>query len=131
MHTHRIFVAVGQFERWLAALKPPGPLTAREVEAIVDPRLRASRSSVRRHAPGVANEIANETPMLALGPNGLGPEMLTLAEVEAMTTRKRSTIYKLESEGQYPERIKIGSSTRWMRTEVEEWLREQIARNRP
>jgi len=47
-----------------------------------------------------------------------------------MTTRKRSTIYKLESEGQFPARIKIGSSTRWMRAEVEEWLREQIERGR-
>lgn len=128
--TNRIFVDGGQFEHWLAALKPPGPLTVREVEANVDPTLRAARSVSHRQAPQPDPERREPSPTLAPGPDGLGPELLTLSEVEQMTTRKSSTIYKLESESQFPQRIKIGSSTRWKRTEVEAWLSEQIARGR-
>jgi hypothetical protein len=61
--THRIFVDADQFERWLAALKPLGPLTVREAEAIVDPKLRVARSVAYRHAPEVAQEGHGPSPI--------------------------------------------------------------------
>ena len=57
--THRIFVDTKQFDRWLASLKPLGPLTNRQVEAILDPQSERckrwlvtlpSRHPVKRHS---------------------------------------------------------------------------------
>lgn len=36
-------------------------------------------------------------------------------------------IYKLIKEGKFPKQIKIGSASRWLKSEVESWLLERIA----
>lgn len=36
-------------------------------------------------------------------------------------------IYKLIKEGKFPKQIKIGSASRWLKSEVESWLQERIA----
>lgn len=129
--THRIFVNADQFDRWLVALKPPGPLTHREIEAIVDPQVRAKRRMAHIEAPVITSEASTSSAITPVGSDGLGPELLKLSDVEALTTRKKSTIYKLESENKFPKRIKLGESSRWKRSEVEEWLRGAIAEGSP
>ncbi|MCQ1685338.1 AlpA family phage regulatory protein [Escherichia coli] len=38
--------------------------------------------------------------------------------------------YKLISEGQFPEPIKLGRSFRWLQSEVEKWVQERIDASR-
>ena len=129
--THRIFVDSQQFDSWLARLKPLGPLSNRQIEEIVDPQLRAARSVARRNvdreigrADRETNGHAHETSTL---PGG-GPEFLTVQEVSTLVGRSRSSIYEDERKGQFPERVKIGASSRWVKSELLAWIAEQAAR---
>lgn len=128
--THRIFVDSQQFDRWLAALKPPGVLTTRQVEAIVDPKVRAIRS-VARHmaindaAPRVENE--GRHPIVA-DRAGLGPELLTVKEVAKLISRSRSSVYAKVAAGTFPEQLKLDASSRWSKSEVMAWISEQAAK---
>ncbi|EKG1525854.1 AlpA family phage regulatory protein, partial [Escherichia coli] len=39
--------------------------------------------------------------------------------------------YKLIKEGSFPPPIKMGRSSRWLKSEVETWLQARIAQSRP
>jgi prophage regulatory protein len=54
---------------------------------------------------------------------------LRINQLEAKLGLKRSTIYKLISEGQLPKPIKFGRASIWLESEVEEILKTQ-ANNR-
>ncbi|CNI69653.1 helix-turn-helix transcriptional regulator [Yersinia vastinensis] len=38
--------------------------------------------------------------------------------------------YKLIQDGEFPKSIKLGRSSRWLKSEVENWLQERIAESR-
>ena len=129
--THRIFVDGQQFDGWLASLKPRGPLSNRQIEEIVDPQLRAVRSVARRSVDREIGRADRETDghaHVASTPPGVGPEFLTVEEVSTLINRSRSSIYDYEKKGQFPERVKIGASSRWLKTEVHAWIAEQAAK---
>jgi predicted DNA-binding transcriptional regulator AlpA len=128
--THRIFVDNRQFDEWLASLQPLGPLTNRQIEEIVDPQLRAGRAVARRKtADRAPADAGSENHMEALlTPSGVGPVLLSVEEVSALIGRSRSTIYQDEKNGTFPQRIKLGSSTRWKKAEVLAWIEEQAAK---
>lgn len=130
--THRIFVDTAGFDEWLAALKPVGPLSAREIEEVIDPQLRAARAVAAkrvRQQPGARASFGGEiTAPPAAHPAGLGPELLTLTEVSDLIRKGRSSIYAMIAEGQFPEPIKLGSNSRWDKHEVKAWIEEQAAR---
>ena len=128
--THRIFVNGAAFDTWLAALKPLGPLNRRQVEEIVDPQLRAARAIATRQIasqPGTASHTGEHL-SVASNPPGVGPELLSINEVSDLIGRSRSTIYNDEKKGAFPQRLKLGSSARWMKSEVLAWIAEQAAR---
>lgn len=67
----------------------------------------------------------------------LKPVMLNLRQLMAMTSLSRSTIYrKLNSKEKsydktFPKPIKLGMTmNRWVKSEIEEWLLNQISINR-
>ena len=129
--SHRVFVDGQQFDGWLASLKPLGPLSNRQVEEIVDPQLRAARSIARRSVDreiGITDVEVDSHAHEASTPPGVGPEFLTVQEVSTLVGRSRSSIYEDEKKGQFPERVKIGASSRWVRTEVLGWIAEHAAR---
>lgn len=49
-------------------------------------------------------------------------ELLTIAEVVAMTRLSKSTIYRRIGEGSFPRSLKISGCTRWRRSDVERWI---------
>jgi prophage regulatory protein len=58
--------------------------------------------------------------------------LLTLNEVGKAVQRGRTGIYALiKSEQAFPAPIKIGRSSRWLASEVNEWIAEQAAKPRP
>ncbi|OHC97993.1 MAG: hypothetical protein A2792_04755 [Sphingomonadales bacterium RIFCSPHIGHO2_01_FULL_65_20] len=60
--------------------------------------------------------------------DGLGPELLTLADVCDLVRKGKSSVYSMISGGQFPEPIKLGSNSRWAKREVLTWIEEQAAR---
>ena len=128
--THRLFVDTEQFDSWLAGLKPLGPLNSRQVEEIVDPQLRARRSAAVRKVRADSSTSDEQMKAIAVSsdPPGVGPVLLTIKEVTELTTRSRSTIYQAEKDGTFPQRLKLGSSSRWKKDEVMAWIEEQAAK---
>lgn len=61
-------------------------------------------------------------------PPGVGPLLLTVEEVSELIGRSVSSIYGYEKKGAFPERIKLGSSSRWRKGEVLAWIEEQAAK---
>ncbi len=132
--THHIFVDRHQFDDWLAALKPLGFLTNRQVDEVVDPQLRAQRAVAERRLQsedvqsvefGSAGSRNNQT---AADPPGIGPLLLSVEQVSDLIGRSNSTIYADVKKGAFPEGIKLGSSTRWKKSEVLAWVEEQAAK---
>ena len=130
-HTHRIFVETAQFDRWLAGLKPLGVLSNRQVEEIVDPQLRAARAVAARAVTGAAVESGSSSSRAfeqAGDPPGVGPLLLSIGEVSKLIDRSTSTIYSDINKGAFPEGIKLGSSTKWKKSEILAWIEEQAAK---
>ena len=58
--------------------------------------------------------------------------ILRLAQVIERTGLKKTKIYELQSEGQFPMRVKITAhAVGWIEHEVQTWLSGRIAKNSP
>lgn len=128
--THRIFVDTKQFDRWLAALQPPGFLSERQIEEIVDPQLRAARATagegVRRE--GDESAASDDRHVDPVDPPGVGPLLLSIKEVRDLIKKSESTIYAGRKKGTFPEGFLLGSSRRWKKTEILAWIEQQAAK---
>ena len=49
----------------------------------------------------------------------------------AFITQLTGLFYKLIRDGAFPAPIKLGRSSRWLKSEVEAWLQARIAQSRP
>jgi predicted DNA-binding transcriptional regulator AlpA len=132
--THRIFVDAKEFEEWLARLKPLGPLSDRELEEALDPRLRAARAIAARRVKRTIEPKGEEAG--AVGPPSLSQalraedELLTLPQVEEFVKLKRSAIYtKIKKDG-FPKNIMLGGRAVWRKSEVMAWVDEKAAQGR-
>lgn len=54
--------------------------------------------------------------------------LLTLPQVEAAVGLAKSTIYKMISEGTFPEQLKLGSKSVWLRSDIEKWFSDLESR---
>lgn len=130
--THRIFVDNAQFDEWLAGLKPLGTLSNRQIEEVIDPQVRAARAAASRRVKqtSVFEPTAETRAAAPFAPEaaGFGPELLTIDEVCSLIRKSRSSIYTMSADGQFPDPLKLGSSSRWIKQEVLTWIEEQAAR---
>lgn len=130
--THRIFVDAKEFEEWLAGLKSPGSLSDRELEEVLNPRLRAARAiAARRVKPMI--EPKGEGATAAVPPSltevlRAEDELLTRPQVEALVKLKRSSIYtKIKKDG-FPDKILLGGRAVWRKSAVIAWVEEKAAK---
>jgi len=49
-------------------------------------------------------------------------QLLTLKEVVEIVGFKKSTIYKFIKKGKFPRPLKFGKSSRWTKSEINEWI---------
>ena len=57
--------------------------------------------------------------------------IIRMADVQARTGLARSTIYQWVSDGSFPQPIRLGArAVGWIESEVDAWIREQIAASR-
>lgn len=60
----------------------------------------------------------------------LNDQLVDMAFITAYTEMTDKWFYKLISEGQFPKPIKLGRSSRWLKSEVEVWMQQRIADSR-
>lgn len=60
----------------------------------------------------------------------LNDKMVDMAFITTFTGLSDKWFYKLISEGLFPKPIKMGRSSRWMQSEVEDWVQQRINQSR-
>lgn len=62
--------------------------------------------------------------------NLLDDQMVDMAFITTFTGLTDKWFYKLIQHGCFPKPIKLGRSSRWLRSEVEKWLKDKIEGSR-
>ena len=60
----------------------------------------------------------------------LEDQLVDMKFITKLTQLSRSWFYKLIEEGEFPKPIKLGNSSRWLKSEVEQWLSQRILESR-
>lgn len=60
----------------------------------------------------------------------LNDQLVDMAFITTYTEMTDKWFYKLISEDQFPKPIKLGRSSRWLKSEVETWMQQRIADSR-
>lgn len=55
---------------------------------------------------------------------------MRLPEVCHKIALSRTVVYALIKEGRFPEPVKMGYASRWLESEVEDWITERVAASR-
>lgn len=63
-------------------------------------------------------------------PSLLNDQLVDMAFITTYTEMTDKWFYKLISEGLFPKPIKLGRSSRWLKSEVEAWVQQRIADSR-
>lgn len=60
----------------------------------------------------------------------LSDKLVDMVFITEFTGLSDKWFYKLIQEGQFPKPIKLGRSSRWLKSEVESWVLERITESR-
>lgn len=60
----------------------------------------------------------------------LNDQMVNMKFITAFTGLTDKWFYKLISEGDFPQPIKMGRASRWLKSEVEKWIQQRISDSR-
>ncbi|MBH3214815.1 AlpA family transcriptional regulator [Serratia marcescens] len=63
-------------------------------------------------------------------PGLLNDKMVNMTFITEFTGCSDKWFYKLIQDGEFPKPIKLGRSSRWLKTEVEQWMQKRIADSR-
>ena len=58
--------------------------------------------------------------------HAIPPALLAFCLVSDYVGFGRSRIYALIAQGEFPAPVKVGKSSRWVRTEIDAWLNRQV-----
>ncbi|HGM9963974.1 TPA: helix-turn-helix transcriptional regulator [Providencia stuartii] len=75
----------------------------------------------------MTNPIETST---ATTPSLLNDQFIDMKFITQLTGLTDKWFYKLIQEGEFPKPIKLGRSSRWLKSEVEHWLNERITASR-
>lgn len=57
---------------------------------------------------------------------------LRLPQVEAKVGLKRSTIYAMAKQGEFPSPVKLGArASAWIESQVDDWLKQKLRASQP
>lgn len=60
----------------------------------------------------------------------LNDQFIDMKFITQLTGLTDKWFYKLIQDGEFPKPIKLGRSSRWLKSEVEQWLQERIHQSR-
>jgi len=52
--------------------------------------------------------------------------LIRIRDVSDRTGLQRATIYKRVANGAFPKPVKIGSASRWVESDIQSWIEDQI-----
>ena len=114
-------------DRVLAFIAAHGGLDAGAAPTPPRPRRRRQPAARAKNTSGSGPTTDRSKEPVARAPIRL----LRLPEVMARTGLSRTTIYVWRKEGRFPQPVLLGTRTlAWIESELEEWMREQIAKSR-
>ncbi|BES86471.1 MULTISPECIES: helix-turn-helix transcriptional regulator [Pectobacterium] len=67
---------------------------------------------------------------MATQPTLLEDQFIDMKFITTLTEMTDKWFYKLIQDGDFPAPVKFGRSSRWLKSEVEAWLQESIAKSR-
>lgn len=74
--------------------------------------------------------LTGENIMNSLQNTLLNDQLVDMKFITAFTGLTDKWFYKLIQDGVFPKPIKLGRSSRWLKSEVENWLQQQITKSR-
>jgi prophage regulatory protein len=97
------------------------------------PMTRTIESPLKQsHSGRAKSEAPSESSIPVSNTRSAPIHILRLTQVIERTGLKKTTIYELQSEGQFPMRVKITAhAVGWIEHEVQDWLAGRIAKNNP
>lgn len=66
----------------------------------------------------------------AATPGLLNDKMVDMVFITEYTGLSNKWFYKLIQEGEFPKPIKLGRSSRWLKSDVENWVQQRITQSR-
>lgn len=60
----------------------------------------------------------------------LNDQFIDMKFITCLTGLSDKWFYKLIQDGEFPKPIKLGRSSRWLKSEIEQWLQARIAQSR-
>ncbi|UPK81453.1 AlpA family transcriptional regulator [Proteus vulgaris] len=60
----------------------------------------------------------------------LDDQFVDMIFITRLTGLSDKWFYKFIQDGEFPKPIKLGRSSRWLKSEIENWLQERIAKSR-
>lgn len=63
-------------------------------------------------------------------PGLLNDKMVNMTFITEYTGLSDKWFYKLIQDGEFPKPIKLGRSSRWLKSEVENWVQQRITQSR-
>lgn len=63
-------------------------------------------------------------------PSVLNDKMVDMVFITEYTGLSNKWFYKLIQTGEFPKPIKLGSSSRWLKSDVENWVQQRITQSR-
>jgi prophage regulatory protein len=97
----------------------------------MQPMTRTIKSSLSQSG-GAESEAPSESSIPASNSCSAPIHVLRLTQVIERTGLKKTKIYELQSQGEFPMRVKITAhAVGWIEHEVQAWLAERIAKNNP
>jgi len=73
-------------------------------------------------------EIVMTTTITA--PSVLNDKMVDMVFITEYTGISNKWFYKLIQDGEFPKPIKLGRSSRWLKSEIESWVQQRITQSR-
>lgn len=72
----------------------------------------------------ISSPVSTETHSL------LNDQFIDMKFITQLTSLTDKWFYKLIQDGEFPKPIKLGRSSRWLKSEVEQWLHIRISQSR-
>lgn len=129
--THRIFLSEEQFKLWASQLQRPEFMSEEQFFKILDPLGTAEKAAAqdeKNQQSSVENEKYHQLPHDIADPPGVGPRFLKLPIVADRVGLSKSSIYERISKGEFPEPKKIGASSRWLESEITDWIKDKASK---
>lgn len=63
-------------------------------------------------------------------PDLMNDKLVDMVFITELTGLSNKWFYKLIQDGEFPKPIKMGRSSRWLKSEVENWVQQRISQSR-